>query len=72
MAQSRLHPLSPHPLTIVPGGLSIEEEGAAGQGHLPPGLPHQHSGHIAPIPGHPAGHTLLTCEVEDSEMNWSP
>ena len=39
MAQSRLHPLRPHPLTIVPGGLSIEEEGAAGQGRLPPDYP---------------------------------
>lgn len=57
---------------MVPGGLSIEEEGAAGQGGLPPGLPHQHSGHIVPVPGRLAGHTLLTSEVEDSEMNCSP
>ncbi|XP_060148441.1 tRNA (cytidine(32)/guanosine(34)-2'-O)-methyltransferase isoform X5 [Globicephala melas] len=50
---------APH-LTTIPGGLHLEEEGAAGQGDAPPGLPHQHSGHVAPVPGrptapHPAG-----------------
>uniref|UniRef100_A0A8B9XWQ9 Putative tRNA (cytidine(32)/guanosine(34)-2'-O)-methyltransferase n=1 Tax=Bos mutus grunniens TaxID=30521 RepID=A0A8B9XWQ9_BOSMU len=42
---------APH-LTALPGGLRIEEEGAAGQGDLPPGLPHEHSGLVAPVPGH--------------------
>ncbi|XP_010348485.1 tRNA (cytidine(32)/guanosine(34)-2'-O)-methyltransferase isoform X3 [Saimiri boliviensis] len=50
---------APH-LTAIPGGLHVEEEGAAGQGDPPPGLPQQQSGHISPAPGrpsvpHPAG-----------------
>nr|XP_040136231.1 putative tRNA (cytidine(32)/guanosine(34)-2'-O)-methyltransferase isoform X4 [Ictidomys tridecemlineatus] len=44
---------TPH-FTPIPGGLHIEEEGAAGQGDPSPGLPHQQSGHIIPAPGQPS------------------
>lgn len=50
---------APH-LATIPGGMHIEEEGAAGQGDPPSGLPYQHNGHTAQAPGcptvpHPAG-----------------
>ncbi|XP_012999773.1 tRNA (cytidine(32)/guanosine(34)-2'-O)-methyltransferase isoform X2 [Cavia porcellus] len=50
---------APH-LTSIPGGLYIEEEGAAGQGDPSSGLPHQQSGCTIsttdlPLTPHPAG-----------------
>ncbi|XP_065394741.1 tRNA (cytidine(32)/guanosine(34)-2'-O)-methyltransferase isoform X5 [Macaca fascicularis] len=44
---------APH-LATIPGGLHVEEEGAAGQGDPPPGLPHQQSRHASPAPGRPS------------------